>query len=83
MEVIQALYIDACDRFDCLTKGIDEGFNKDWIEEMSREPIKSEILVSYEDVYGDVPKYEIMNVKITNRSHLHALRSFAKKEEHE
>ena len=58
MEVFQALYIDAYDIFDCVTKGIDEGFNKEWIEEMSREPIKSEIQVSYEDVYGDDPEYE-------------------------
>ena len=65
-EVVQALYIDAYYRFDWVTKGIDEGFNNEWIEEISRKPIKNELHVSYEDIFGDDPEYEIMNVKITN-----------------
>ena len=47
---------------------------------MSREPIKTEIHVSYEDVYGDDPEYEIMNIKITNRSPFHTLSSPARRE---
>ena len=82
-EIMQALYIDAYDRFDWVTKGIDEGSNKEWIEDLSRKPIKSELHVPYEDIFGDDPKYDIMNVKITNRSPFHALSSPARREEHE
>ena len=82
-EIIQALSIDAYNRFDWVTKGIDAGFNKEWVEEMSRGPIKGEICVSYEDVYGDDPAYEIINIKITNRSPFHTLSSTARREEHD
>ena len=33
-----------------------------------KEPVRNEIRVLYDDIYGDDPDYEFMNVKITNQS---------------
>jgi hypothetical protein len=71
VEIAQALYLDTYDKFYWVTKGIYVGFNDEWMEEMSREPIKDEIRILYEDIYGDDPEYGIMNVRITNQSPFH------------
>ena len=65
-EITQALYLDTYDKFDWVTQGIYVGFNDDWMEEMSREPIKNEVRILYDDIYGDDPDYDFMNVKVTN-----------------
>ena len=38
-----------------------------WFEGTARDPIDDEIHVLYEDVYGDDPEFEVMNVKVTNQ----------------
>ena len=54
-EVIKTLYHNTCDKFEWITKGIDEGFSEEWFESMAREPIDDEIHVLYEDLYGNDP----------------------------
>ena len=47
---------------------------------MTREPIKNEIHVLCDDIYGDDPDYGFMNVKITNQSPFHDLSSSNRRE---
>jgi hypothetical protein len=82
-EIIKTMYHHACDKFEWVTKGIDEGFSEKWFESTARDPIDDEIHVLYEDVYGDDPEFEVMNVKITNQSPFYYLSSPTRKEEHE
>ena len=48
-----------------------------------REPVKNEIRVLYDDIYGDDPDYEFMNVKVTNQTPFHELSSPIRKERKE
>jgi hypothetical protein len=82
-EIIKTLYHHACDKFEWVIKGIYEGFSEEWFEGMARDPIDDEIHVLYEDVYGDNPEFEVMNVKVTNQSPSNYLSSPTSKEEHE
>ena len=47
---------------------------------MIKEPIKNEIRVLYDDIYGDDPDYGFMNVKVTNQSPFHELSSSTRRE---
>jgi hypothetical protein len=82
-EITQTLYLENYDKFDWITRGIYVGFNDDWLEEMTREPIKNEIHILYDDIYGDDLDYGFMNVKITNQSPFHELSSPARRERKE
>ena len=62
------LYHNTCDKFEWITKGIDEGFSNDWFESTARDPIDDEIHVLYEDLYGDDSEFEVMNIKIIEQS---------------
>jgi hypothetical protein len=64
-ELIKTLYHNTWDKFEWITKGIDEGYNEELFENTSRDPIDDEIHVLYEDLYGDDSDFEVMNVKIT------------------
>ena len=79
-EISQALYLEAYEEFDWITKGIYVGFNRDWLNKMMKEPVRNEIRVLYDDIYGDDPDYGFMNVKITNQGPFHDLISSTKKE---
>ena len=73
------MYHHACDKFEWVTKGIDEGFSEEWFEGVARDPIDDEIHVLYEDVYGDDREFEVMNVKVTNQSPFNYLSSPTRK----
>ena len=38
-----------------------------------KEPVRNELRISYDDIYGDDPDYGFMKVKITNQSPFHDL----------
>ena len=79
-EVIKTLYHNACDKFEWIAKGIDEGFSEEWFEGTARDPIDDEIHVLYEDLYGDDSEFEVMNVKVTEQSPFKYLSSPTRKE---
>ena len=79
-ETSQDLYLKAYEEFGWITRGIYVGFNRDWLNKMMKEPVKNEIRVHYDDIYGDDPDYGFMNVKITNQSTFHDLSSSTRKE---
>ena len=56
------------------------GFNRDWLNKMMKEPVRNELCILYDDIYGDDPDYGFMNVKITNQSPFHVLNSSYKRE---
>ncbi|MCL8557215.1 hypothetical protein NAB29_19055 [Proteus mirabilis] len=72
-EISQSLYLEAFEEFDWITRGIYVGFNRDWLNKMMKEPVRNELRISYDDIYGDDPDYGFMNVKITNQSPFHEL----------
>ena len=74
-ELIKALYHNTCDKFEWITKGIDEEFSEEWFEDTARDPIDDEIHVLYEDLYGDDSEFDIMNVKVTKQSPFNYLSS--------
>ena len=82
-KLIKTLYHHTCDKFEWITKRIDEGFSKEWCQSTTRDPIDDEIHVLYEDLYGDDSEFEVMNVKITKQSPFNSLSSPTRKEEHE
>ena len=45
-----------------------------------KEPVRNELHILYDDIYGDDPDYGFMNVKITNQSPFHDLSSSSKRE---
>ena len=47
---------------------------------MIKEPVRNEIRVLYDDIFGDDPDYGFMNVKITSQSPFHDLSSSTRKE---
>ena len=47
---------------------------------MMKEPVRNELRILYDDIYGDDPDYGFMNVKITNQSPFHVLNSSYKRE---
>ena len=47
---------------------------------MIKEPIRNEIRILYDDIYGDDTDYGFMNVKITNQSPFHELSSPTRRE---
>ena len=77
------LYHNTCDKFEWITKGIDEGFGEEWFESMARDPIDDEMHVLYEDLHGDDSEFEVMNVKITKQSPFNYLSSPTRRVEHE
>ena len=79
-EFSQALYLEAYEEFDWITRGIYVGFNRDWLNKMMKEPVRNEIRVLYDDIYGDDPDYSFINVKITNQSPFHDLSSSTRRE---
>lgn len=79
-EISQSLYLEAYEEFDWITRGIHVGFNRDWLNKMRKEPVKNEVRVLYDDIYGDDPDYGFMNVKITNQSPFHDLGSPTRRE---
>ena len=74
-KICQALYLEAYEEFDWITRGIYVGFNRDWLNKMMKEPVRNELRILYDDKYGDDPDYGFMNVKITNQSPFHDLSS--------
>ena len=74
------MYLEAYEEFDCITRGIHVGFNRDLLNKMMKEPVRNEIQVLYDDIYGDDPDYRFMNVKITNQSPSHDLSSSTRRE---
>ena len=62
------MYHHTCDKFEWITKGIDEGFSGDWFENTAGDPNDDEMHVVYEDVYGDDSEFKVMNIKIAERS---------------
>ena len=82
-EFTQTLYLETYDKFDWITRGIYVGFNGDWLENMTREPVKNEIRVLYDDIYGNDPDYGFMNIKITNQSPFQELSSSTRRERKE
>ena len=79
-EITQTLYLETYDKFDWITRGIYVGFNRDWLNNMMKEPVRNEIRALYDDIYGDDPDYGFMNVKITNKSPFHDLSSSTRRE---
>jgi hypothetical protein len=79
-DISQSLYLEAYEEFDWITRGIYVGFNRDWLDKMMKEPVRNEIRVLYNDIYGDDPDYGFMNVKITNQSPFHDLSSSTRRE---
>ena len=79
-EISQSLYHEAFEEFDWITRGIYVGFNRDWLNNMMKEPVRNEVHVLYDDIYGDDPDYGFMNVKITSQSPFHDLSSSTRKE---
>ena len=67
-KLIKTLYHHTCDKFEWITKRIDEGFSKEWFQSTTRDPIDDEIHVLYEDLYGDDSEFEVMNIKIIEQS---------------
>ena len=45
-----------------------------------KEPVKNELRILYDDIYGDDPDYGFMNVRITNQSPFHYLSSSTRRE---
>ena len=45
-----------------------------------KEPVKNELRILYDDIYGDDPDYGFMNVKLTNQSPFHDLSSSTRRE---
>ena len=79
-EISQSLYLEAFEEFDWITRGIYVGFNRDWLNKMMKEPVRNELRILYDDIYGDDPDYGFMNVKFTNQSPFHDLSSSSKRE---
>ena len=79
-EISQFLYLEAFEEFEWITRGIYVGFNRDWLNKMMKEPIRNELRILYDDIYGDDPDYGFMNVKITNQSPFHDLSSYSRRE---
>ena len=79
-KISQALYLEAYEEFDWITRGIYVRFNGDWLNKMMKEPVRNEIRVLYDDIYGDDPDYGFMNVKITNQTPFHDLSSSTRRE---
>ena len=50
---------------------------------MTKQPVKNQIRILYDDIYGDDPDYGFMNVKITNQSPFHELSSPTRRERKE
>ena len=74
-DISQSLYLETFEEFDWITRGIYVGFNRDWLNKMMKEPVKNELRILYDDIYGDDPDYGFMNVKLTNQSPFHGLSS--------
>ena len=47
---------------------------------MMKDPVRNELRILYDDIYGDDPGYGFTNVKITNQSPFHDLSSSSKRE---
>ena len=45
-----------------------------------KEPVRNELRILYDDIYGDDPDYGFMNVKITNQSPFNDLTSSTRRE---
>ena len=45
-----------------------------------QEPVRNELCILYDDIYGDDPDYGFMNVKITSQSPFYDLSSSSKRE---
>ena len=73
------MYLEAYEDFDWIARGIHVGFNRDWLNKMMKGPVRNEIHVLYDDIYGDDLGYGFMNVKITNQSPFHDLSSSNRK----
>ena len=52
-EIFQSLYVEAFEEFDCITREIYVGFNRYWLNKMIKEPVRNEIRILYDDIYGD------------------------------
>ena len=74
------MYLEAFEEFDWITRGIYVGFNRDWLNKMMKEPVRNELRILYDDIYGDDPDYGFMNVKNTNRSPFRDLSSSTRRE---
>ena len=79
-EISQSLYLEAFEEFDWITRGIYVGFNRDCLNKMMKDPVRNELRILYDDIYGDDPDYGFMNVKITNQSPFHDLSSSNRRE---
>ena len=54
-EISQSLYLEAYEEFDWITRGICVGFNRDLLNKMMKEPVRNELRILYDDIYGDDP----------------------------
>ena len=79
-KISRALYLETFEEFYWITRGIYVGFNRDWLNKMMKEPVRNELCILYDDIYGDDPDYGFMNVKITNQSPFHNLSSSTRRD---
>ena len=52
-EISQSLYLETFEEFDCITRGIYVGFNRYWLNKIMKEPVKNELRILYDGIYGD------------------------------